>query len=51
LKKAFEANRQPKFIDASTLTDSAVPDGGKSQVAELTVSKPGSTVLLPHHRP
>jgi hypothetical protein len=46
VNKAFEANKQPKCIDRSALTDSAVLDGGKSQVAELTLSKPGQYLFF-----
>jgi hypothetical protein len=47
IKKGLSSNGKPaKFIDTSTFTETAVLDGGKSEVGSLNLRKPGQYVLF-----
>jgi hypothetical protein len=46
IAKALESGGPPPYVDQSTFTNTTILDGGKSQVTDLTLSKPGTYVLF-----
>jgi hypothetical protein len=46
IAKALEGGGPPPYVDQSTFTNTTILDGGKSQVTDLNLAKPGTYVLF-----